>query len=233
MIFKIIFFSLRHSNVKATFTGFKKQTKLLKAIISDNANSSMEKSEQINIRQPTIFQNLVRTDHGTSSSTLFSAERDKIGGHQSTDTESQKSNSSKCMRPKHIINDDACTKFNFVDVFQKIGRSNMNEKQTLGSNSSSNKKDDWYEIIYYKTPSNFTIQNKSIDHEKQMFQKYLNELAPSWDNETNPKKNHVYAVNYDGKWVRAKLGDPLYINSNGKWFRMVDDDGYFKVPTNR
>lgn len=197
-------------------------------------NSSATKGERNTILEPTIFRDLVRTNHGTSSSTLITAERDIIDIQQSTDTGSGKSKDSHFTRPKYSSNGDVRSMSNFVDVFQKIGASKMNEKQlTFGRNASSHKKDDWYTIMRYKSPSNFTIQKKSIEREKQMFQTHLNELAPSWANEPNPKKDSVYVAQYKDKWVRAKLGDNLDTNANGKWFRMIDESGCFIVSTNK
>lgn len=197
-------------------------------------NSSVTKGEQNTILEPTVFRNLVRTNYGTSSSTLISAERDIIDVQQSTDTESGKSKDFQFTRPKYSSNGDVRSMSNFVNVFQQIGASKMNEKQlTLGRNASSHKNDEWYTIIQYKSPSNFTIQKKSIEREKQMFQTHLNELAPSWANEQNPKKDSVYVAQYNNKWVRAKLGDNLDTNANGKWFRMIDESGRFKVSTNK
>lgn len=195
------------------------------AVFNGNANSSVAKGKQNTIQESTMFRNLVQTDHGT----FLSTEGNKIGFQQPSDKESR-----EFMLPKYSSKGDAHSISNFDNVFQQIGGSNLNEKQfMLAENASSHKKDDWYEIIQYKSPSNFTIQNKSIQREKEMFQKHLNELAPQWANEKNPKKDTVYVVKYDGKWTRVKLGDNLDTNSNGKWLRMVDDSGCFKVSTLR
>lgn len=195
-------------------------------------NNSVAKAKQNTMQEPTISRSLVRTDHATSSLRLISAEQNKIGAQQSTDTESGKSKHSQFMRPKN--SSDARSLSHFVDLFQLIGESKIDKNQlTIGRNTFSRENDDWYKIINYKSPLNFTIENKSIEHEKEIFQEHLNKLAPSWTFEKNPNKDTVYAALHGGQWVRAILGDNLDTNSNVKWFRMVDDSGCFKLSTNK